>query len=139
MIVFAILWNELEVKGTTDSQKYASSRDLDLEIDNRGRIKTKLYDITFPIVNFPFNSSSIPASPSYEVYISQLMGYSWASAQYSDFLDRYQLLTKKLRKQDYVAPRLKSSLQQLYFRHQNLVDRYEISISQMTMDHLLFT
>ena len=139
MIVFPILWNELEVKGTTDSQKYASSRDLNLEIDNRGRIKTQLYDITFPIDNFPFNSSSFPASPSYEVYISQLMGYSWVSAQYSDFLDRYQLLTKKLRKQDYVAPRLKSSLQQLYCRHQNLVDRYEISISQMTMDHLLFT
>ena len=139
MIVFVILWNELKVKGTTDSQKYASSRDLDLEIDNRGRIKTKLYDITFPIVNFPFNSSSISTSPSYGVYISQLKRYSWACAQYIDFLDRYQLLTQKLLKQDYVAPRLKSSLQKFYCRHQNLVDRYEISISQMTMDHLLFT
>jgi hypothetical protein len=63
MIVFVILWNELEVKGTTDSQISASSRDLDLEIDNGGILKTKLYDkhddITFPIVNFPFNSSSL--------------------------------------------------------------------------------
>jgi hypothetical protein len=91
MIVFVILWNELEVKGTTDSQKSASSRDLDLGIDNRGRIKTKLYekhdDITFPIVNFPFNNSSISTSPSYGVYISQLMRYSWACAQYIDFQD----------------------------------------------------
>jgi len=34
---------------------------------------------------------------------------------------------------------LKSSLQKLYGRHHNLVDRSEISISQMIMDHLLFT
>ena len=39
--------------------------------------------------------------------------------------------------QCYVAPRLKSSLQRLYCRHHNLVGRYEISTSQMTMD-LLF-
>ena len=114
LIVFVILWNELEVKGTTDSQKSASSRNLDLEIDNRGRLKTKLYDkhddITFAIVNFSFKSSSISTSPSYGVYISQLMRYSGACSQYSDFLDRYQLLTQKLLKQDYVAPTLKSSL-----------------------------
>ena len=109
---------------------------------NGGILKTKLYDkhddITFPIVNFPFNSSSllplvkitidsssISASPSYGVYISQLMRYSWACAQYIDFLDRYQLLTQKLLKQKF------------YCRHHN--HRYEISISQMTIDHLLFT
>jgi hypothetical protein len=37
--------------------------------------KTKLFDkcdyFTFPIVNFPFTSSNIPASPKYGVYISQ--------------------------------------------------------------------
>ena len=38
----------------------------------------------------------------------------------------------------YVALRLKSSLQSFYCGHHNLVDRYGISISQMTMDHLLF-
>ena len=34
---------------------------------------------------------------------------------------------------------LKSSLQNFYDRHPNLVDSYEISISQMTMDLLFFT
>jgi hypothetical protein len=38
----------------------------------------------------------------------------------------------ELLKQDHVAPRLKS-LQQLYGRHHDLVDSYEITISQMTM------
>ena len=39
---------------------------------------------------------------------------------------------------DNAAPRLKSTLQKIYCHHHNLVDRYEISISQMTMDILLF-
>ena len=87
----------------------------------------------------PFISSNIPASPAYGVYISQLIRYSRACAQYSDFLGRFKLPAQKLLKQGYVAPRLKSSIQQLYGRHHNLVDRYEISISQMTMYLLLFT
>ncbi len=90
---------------------YVSYLDLHLEIDYGGKFKTKLYDFTFPIVNFPFISSNIPTSPAYGVYILQLIRYSSACAQYSDFLDRAQLLTQKLLKQGYVAPSLKSSLQ----------------------------
>jgi len=81
------------------------------------------------MVNFPFISSNIPASPAYEVYISQRIRYSRACAQYSDLLDRAQLLTQKLLKQGYVTPRMKASLQKFNDRHHNLVDRYEISIS----------
>ena len=80
---------------------------------------------------------SITASPVNGVYISQLIRYSRAIAQYNTFMDRAQLLTQMLLKQGYVALRLKSSLQKCYCHH-NLVDRYGISISQMTMDLLLF-
>ena len=86
-----------------------------------------------------FIKNNIPASPAYGVQISQIIRYSRPCAQYSDFLDRAQLLTQKLLKQGYVAPRLKSSLLKFYGCHHNLVDRYEISSSQMTMDRLLFT
>ena len=89
-------------------------------------------DFTFLIVNFSFISSNIPASPAYGVYTSQLIRQSRACAQYSDFLDKTQLLTQKIFKQAHVAPRLKSSLQKVYDHH-NLVNRYEISISPMTM------
>jgi hypothetical protein len=47
------------------------------------------------------------------------------------------MLTQKLLKEGYAA-RLKSSLQKLHGGHQNMVDRCEISISQMTMNLLLF-
>ena len=60
--------------------------------------------------------NNIPASAAYGVYISQLIRYSSVSTKYSDFLDRAQLLTQKLLKQGYVAPRLMSSLQIFYGR-----------------------
>ena len=77
------------------------------------RLKTKLYnkgdDFTFPKVNFSFINSNIPTSQVNRVYISQLIRYFRVCAQYSNFLDRTQLLTQKLLKQGYTVPRLKSS------------------------------
>jgi hypothetical protein len=53
------------LKNTAVTQKSAYYLDLHLEIENGGRLKTKLYhkcdDFTFPIVNFPSISSNIPA------------------------------------------------------------------------------
>ena len=64
----------LEIKVTTDTDRSASYLDLHLEIDSQGRLRTKYYDKTddliFPIVNFPFICSNIPAAPAYGVYIS---------------------------------------------------------------------
>jgi hypothetical protein len=61
---------ELEIKDTTDTDRSASY----LEIDSEGRLRTKIYDkrddFNFPIVNFPFICSNIPAAPAYGVYIS---------------------------------------------------------------------
>jgi hypothetical protein len=78
---------------------------------------------TFPIVNFPFISNNIPASPAYGVYISQLIRYFRACGKYNEFLDRAQLVTQKLLKQVYAALKLKSLLQKCYGRDHNLVDR----------------
>jgi hypothetical protein len=119
----------LEIKDTTDTPRSASYLDLHLEIDNRGRLSTKLYDkrddFTFPIMNFPFLCGNIPAAPAYGVYISQLHRYSRACGVYRDFLDRARLLTDKLMRQGYVAKRLKSSLLNFYGRHHDLVDGFE--------------
>ena len=83
---------ELETKDTTDTAKYASYIHLHLDIDSEGWLKTKLYnkrdDFSFPIVNFPFLCSNIPAAPAYGVYISHLIRYSRACISYQDFLDR---------------------------------------------------
>jgi hypothetical protein len=122
----------------TYTDRSASYLDIHLEIDSEGWLRTKHYDkrddFNFPIVNFPFICSNIPAAPAYGVYIFQLVRYSRACGSYQDFLDRGLLLTRKLLKQGFLLVMLKSSLGKFYGRHHDLVDRYEISVSQMTTD-----
>jgi hypothetical protein len=71
---------ELEIKDSTDTYRSASYLILYIEIDIEGRLRTKLCDkrddFNFPIVNFPFICSNIPAAFAYGVYISQLKRYS---------------------------------------------------------------
>jgi hypothetical protein len=134
---------ELEIKDSTDTDRSDSYLDLHLEIDSEGRLRTKLYDkredFNFARVNFPFICSNIPAAPAYGVYISQMIRYSKTCSSYQDFLDRGLLLTRKLLNQRFPLVKLKSSLRKFYGRHHDLVDRYGISVSQMTTDvfHLL--
>jgi hypothetical protein len=52
--------------------------------------------------------------PVYGVYVSQLIQYSTSCGSYDNFLDRYVLVVK------------------FYGRHHDLVNRYEIAVSQMT-------
>ena len=92
-------------------------------------------DFNFPIVNFPFICSNIPAAPAYGVYISHLIRYSRACGFSQDFLDRGLLLTRKLLNQWFLLVKLKSSsftVIKFYGRHHDMVDRYGISVSQMS-------
>ena len=78
----------LEIKDTTNTDRFASYLDLHLEIDSEGRLRTKLYDkrdvSIFTYVNFRFICSNIPAAPAYRVYISQLIRYSRACGSYQN-------------------------------------------------------
>ena len=96
------------------------------------------YNVNIPMVNFPFICSNIPAAPAHGVYISQMIRYSRVCVFYQNFLGRVLLLTRKLLNQGFLLVKLKSSLRTFYGRHHDLVDRYGISVSQMTtnMFHL---
>ena len=73
---------------------------------------------------------------SHNIAISDLkMTINTCKAQQLVWLGLCHLITIVTRN---VASRLKSSLHNLFGRHHKLVDRYEISISQMTMDLSLF-
>jgi hypothetical protein len=55
---------------------------------------TKVMILTFAIANFPFLCSTIPHSPAYGVYISQLIQYTRACSAYENFSEQGQLLKK---------------------------------------------
>ena len=78
--------------------------------------------------------SNIPAAPVYGVYISQLIRYSRACGSYQDFLDKGLLLTRKLLNLGFLLVELKSSLRKFYGRHNDLINCYGISLSQITTD-----
>ena len=110
---------ELQVKETIDTVSSASFLDIYLEFDDSGQLSTNIYDerddFNVKIINFPNMFSNIPASPAYDVYISQLIRYARASSNYSEFLKRYLYLRNMLLNQVYEKIRLIRSLEKFIF------------------------
>ena len=134
---------ELEIKETTDDQNHSSFLDLWLTIDQDNCLRVKIYDkrddFNFEIVNFPFLCGNIPQSPSYGVYMSQLIRFARASTFYDDFLFRSRQLTTKLLGQGYKRSRLISTLKKFYGRQTILVDKYKFSVTHIISDLFLET
>ena len=132
----------MEIRETTDDQYHSSSLDLLFEIDKDGRLRVMFYekrdDFNFDNVNFSFLCGNVPQSPSYEVYISQLIRYVRASTLYDDFLSR-SCLTSKLMRQGYERFKLISAFKKFYGRHTILVDRYKVSVTHIISDLFLET
>ena len=76
--------------------------DLNLSITN-GIVSSKIYDKLddFEIVNFPFLDGDVPRSPSYSVYISQLIRFARACSNVDVFNNISLFLTAKLLKHGY--------------------------------------
>ena len=93
------------------------------------------------MVNFRFQLphhklSVIPSSPAYGIFISQLIRYARACSSYECFILRARRLSSKLRKQGYLVRRLKSSFRKFNGRYGDLIQQYEVSLSQMLNDIL---
>ena len=128
---------ELKIKDTTDSNTSPSYLDLLLSIGRDGQLHISLYDkrddFNFHIKNFPFLGSSIPSSPAYGVFISQLIRYVRASSAYECFFFflRAVQLSNKLLGQWYVKKRLRSSLRKFYGRYGDFIKQHEVHLSRM--------
>ena len=92
--------SQLTAEKANKSDHLADNLDLTLIIDSGGKLSTRLYDkredFDSHIVNFPFLSSNIPSSPSYGVYISQLIRYALCCPHYCDFRYRHKYLVDRL-------------------------------------------
>ena len=80
---------ELQLKKANSSDTEALFLDLNLSITN-GIVSSKIYDkwddFNFEIVNFPFLDGDVPRSPSYGLYISQLIRFARVCSNVDDFL-----------------------------------------------------
>ena len=98
------MFSELQLDKANSSDTEAPFLDLNLSITN-GIDSSKIYDkrddFNFEIVNFPFLDGDVPRSPSYGVYISQLIRFARECFNVNDFNNRNLFLTEKLLKQGY--------------------------------------
>ena len=107
---------------------------LSLSITN-GIVSSKIYDkrddFNFEIVNFPFLDGDDPRSPSYGVYISQLIRFARVCSNVDDFNNRNLLLTAKLLKQGYRYHKIRKAFSKFYYRHSELIVKYNIGLKTL--------
>ena len=107
---------------------------MNLSITN-GIVSSKIYDkrddFNFEIVNFPFLDGDVPRSPSYGVYISQLIRFARVCSNVDDFNNRNILLTDKLLKQGYRYHKIRKAFSKFYHRHSELIVKYNIGLKTL--------
>ena len=97
------------------------------------KIYDKRNDFNFEIVNFPFPDGDVPRSPSYGVYISQLIRFARVCSNVDDFNNRNSFLTARLLKQFYKYNKIRKAFSKLgpskfYHRHSELIVKYNIGL-----------
>ena len=87
-IVFQIYPTELQLSKGNSFDTEAPCLDLDMSLTN-GIVSSKMYDkwddSNFEVVIFPFLDKDVPRSPSYRVYISQLIRFARVCPNVGDF------------------------------------------------------
>ena len=94
-----------------------------------GIVSSKIYDKWDDLVNFPFLDGDVPRSPSYGVYISQLIRFARVCTNVDDFNNRNLFLTAKLLKQGYRYHKIRKAFSKFYHRHSELIVKYNIGLN----------
>ena len=119
-IVGQIYPTEIHLNTANSSDTEAPFLDLNLSITN-GIVSSKIYDkrddFKFEIVNFPFFYGDVPRSPSYGVYISQLIRFARVCSNVDDFINRNLFLSAQLLKQGYRYHKIRKAFSKFYHRH----------------------
>ena len=125
---------ELQLNKANSSDTEAPFMDLNLSITNdivSSKIYDKRDDFNFEIVNFPFLDRDVPRSPSYGVYISQLIRFARVCSNVDDFNNRNLFLTAKLLKQGYRYHKIRKAFSKFYHRHSELIVKYNSGLKTL--------
>ena len=94
-------------------------------------IHDKRYYLNFRKVNFPFLDGDVPRSPSYGVYISQLIRLAKVCSNVDDLNNRNLFLTAKLLKQGYKYHKIRKAFSKFYHSHSELIVKYNIGLKTL--------
>ena len=133
-MVGQIYSTELQLNKANSSDTEAPFLDFNLSITN-GIVSSKIYDkrddFNFEILNFSFLDGDVPCSPSYGVYISQLIRFARVCSNFDDFNNRNLFLTAKLLKQGYRYHKIGKAFSKFYNRHSELIVKYNIGLKTL--------
>ena len=122
---------ELRLNKANSSDAEAQFLDLNLSI-TIGIVSSKIYDkrdgFGFGTVNFPFLDGDVPRSPSYGVYISQLIRFARVCSYVDDFNNRNLFLTAGLLEQGCGCRKVRRAFSKFYRGHSELIVRYNIGL-----------
>ena len=100
-----------------------------------GIVSSKIYDkrddFNFEIVNLPFLDGDVSRSPSYGVYISQIIRLARVCSNVDDVNNRNLFLTAKLLKQGYRYHKIRKAFSKFYHRHSELIVKYNIGLKTL--------
>ena len=120
---------ELQLNKAISSDTEAPFLGLNLSITNGIVFFLKfMIDGMILILNskFPIFDGDVPRSPSYGVYISQLIRFIRVCSSADDFNNRNLFLTAKLFKQGYRCHKIRKAFSKFYHRHSELIVKYNI-------------
>ena len=116
---------ELQLNKANLSDTEAPFLDLHLSISN-GFVSSKFMINVMTLILilqiFPFLDGDVPRSPSYGVYISQLIRFAKVCSHVEDFNARNKCLTAKLLKQGYRYLKLRKAFSKFYRRQNSMSD-----------------
>ena len=95
------------------------------------KIHDKWDDFNFEIIYFPFLGEDVPRSPSYGVYISQLIRFASVCSNVDDFNNRIQFSTAKFLKQDYIYHTIRKAFLKFFNRYSKLIVKYNIGLKTL--------
>ena len=131
-IVGQIYPTELQLKKANSSDTEAPFLDLSItKCIASSKIYDKRDDFNFEIVNSPFLDGNHPRSPSYGVYISQLIRFARVCSNVDDLNNRNLFLTAKLLKQGYRYHKIRKAFSKFYHRHSELIVKYNIGLKTL--------
>ena len=125
---------ELQLNKANSSDTEAPFLDLNLSITN-GIVSSNIYDkrdnFHFEIVKFSSLDGDIPSSPSYGVYVSQLICFARVCSNVDNFNNRNLFLTAKLSKQGYGYNKIRKGFSKSYHRHSELIVKCNTSFKAL--------
>ena len=133
-MVGQIYTTKLQLNKANSSDTEAPFFDLNLSKTNgivSSKINDKRDDFNFEIVNFSFLDGDDPCSPSYGVYISQLILFARECFNVDVINNRNLFLTAKLLKQGYRYHKIRKAVSKFYHRHSELIVKYNIGLKTL--------